>query len=168
MNKINKKFGFTLVELLVVISIIGILTIITASSFINSQVRSRDAYRKASLKSLADALSTYYGDYGVYPTSSTVNINTLISNEGEFSYPASGNKIIYMKKVPKEKTSGISQILYEVSSTAKSYRLYVNLENSEDNDCYTETVCDGLSYDITNGCCYIITSSNIGATSSLL
>ena len=71
MFRINKKNGFTLVELLIVIAIIGIVTMIASSSFASAQKKSRDASRKASLKSLSDALNMYYADFGLFPSSIT-------------------------------------------------------------------------------------------------
>jgi len=87
------KFGFTLVELLVVISIMGILTVIVASSFTGAQQKSRDAARKANLKSVADALNVYYADNGSYPPELT--FGNLLFAGGEFS----GGNMIYMKNM---------------------------------------------------------------------
>ena len=161
-NKISRKLGFTLVELLVVISIIGIITTIISSSFINSQQRSRDASRKTGLKSLSDALNTYYADNGVFPTADV--INGLVATAGEFSDNTNpANKIIYMKKVPKETFTGMRQVLYETSAGRKSFRIYTNLENAEDKDCLTAVQCPNFNF--TKGCCYVITSSNASINS---
>jgi len=162
-NKLKlKKNGFTLVELLIVITIIGILTMIVSSSFVSSQQKSRDASRKSDLKSLSDALNMYYADNGVFPTDTI--INGLISTAGEFVDSTNpNNKIIYMKKVPKETSSGIKQIFYETSATSKSFRLYANLENDDDNGCLTQDKCPNFVF--TKGCCYMVTSSNASVDS---
>jgi len=160
MNK--KKSGFTLVELLVVISIIAILTVITASSFVESQKKSRDAARKANLKSLADAVSLYYADQGSFPTTSSMDL--LINNEGQLSV----GEVIYMKKVPKEKTNGVAPIKYMASSSGKSFRIFADLENINDGDGLETGICNGLGYtEISEGKCYIVTSTNIGTTETL-
>ena len=157
-GEVFKKTGFTLVELLVVISIISILTVVTVGSFVESQKKSRDSARKANLKSLSTALNQYYADKGYFPCGvGTTCINGLIATEGEFS---SGG-IVYMKKVPSDKTS-IKQIVYSLSPTKKAFRLYTNLENSKDGDCVPGGC--GTTYSTTVGCCYAVTSSNVGVT----
>lgn len=59
--KKNKKIaGFTLLEILVVISIIGILIVLGASAFSVAQQRGRDARRRGDLKSIQNAFEQYY------------------------------------------------------------------------------------------------------------
>ncbi len=52
--------GFTLLEILVVISIIGILIAIGASAFSTAQKKSRDARRSGDLKAVQNAFEQYY------------------------------------------------------------------------------------------------------------
>jgi type II secretion system protein G len=164
MNKINKKNGFTLIELLVVMAIIGILVFVVSSSFVTSQQKSRDASRKAELKSLSDALNMYYADNGFFPVDST--INGLVSTQGEFVDNTNpSNKIIYMKKVPKDSRVSGGRLQFKYMAGLKSFRLYANLENSDDIDC--QSSCLASEYNVTNGCCYVVISSNIGVTEAL-
>jgi type II secretion system protein G len=159
-NKNKKRGGFTLIELLVVITIIGILTMVTVNSFVVAQKRSRDAARKAGLKSLADALNMYYADYGEFP--GEAYINGLVDDQGEFSVEVGNNEVIYMKKVPKGDGNGVDKMKYDVADDdLKSFKLFANLENENDGDC--EETCSEYS----NGCCYVITSSNIGVEDDL-
>jgi len=65
-----KKRGFTLLELLIVIGLIGILISIAAVSYSSAQKRSRDARRMQDVKAVSDAMEQYYADSGgTYPTS---------------------------------------------------------------------------------------------------
>lgn len=67
MKKRKNTFGFTLFELLVAISIIGILVSIGMASYSAAQKRARDARRKEDLKTLQTALEQYYSVAGAYP-----------------------------------------------------------------------------------------------------
>lgn len=68
MQKFLSKFrGFTLIELMVVIAIIGLLATIITTSLVSSRAKSRDAKRIADIKTLQLALETYYNDNSVFP-----------------------------------------------------------------------------------------------------
>ena len=61
------KKGFTLVELLVTIGIIGILAVIAFVSLNGARQRARDSKRIDDLKQVQTALEMYYDDKKVYP-----------------------------------------------------------------------------------------------------
>lgn len=65
--KTNKQAGFTIVELLIVIVVIGILAAITIVAFNGIQTRARDSERKSELRSVEKSLELYYADNGSYP-----------------------------------------------------------------------------------------------------
>ncbi len=101
-----KNRGFTLVELLVVISIIAILSIVGIVSYTNFLKSSRDAKRQSDLKLIQSALEDYHADLLVYPKvsgglvlSSTV---TLDSDIGRGSIQAPATKKTYLNNIPKD------------------------------------------------------------------
>lgn len=153
-----KNKGFTLVELLVVIALIGILTMITASTFVTAQIKSRDIKRKADLNSLSKALQMYYNDFGKFPAAN------LINNVGSTSLAA--NNYVYMMVLPTETKSGWSDYVYEVSSGGKSYNLFADLENREDKECLKISGDTGLYVRSGQNYCYGIASPNtsVGTT----
>lgn len=61
--------GFTLVELMVVVLIVGILATILVPKFANIMEKSRDGATRGSLTAIRSALSVYYSDTeGVFPS----------------------------------------------------------------------------------------------------
>ena len=64
------KSGFTIVELLIVIVVIGILAAITIVAYNGFQTRARDTIRMSDIKSIQKLVELYYAENGVYPPSS--------------------------------------------------------------------------------------------------
>lgn len=61
--------GFTMVELLIVIAIIGILTTISLFGVRGARESARDTRRKSDLQTIASALEIYKADCNYYPNS---------------------------------------------------------------------------------------------------
>lgn len=66
----SKRQGFTVIELLVVTTIIVTLTGVVAVSFRSANLSARDARRRADLEELRGALENYRLENGTYPESS--------------------------------------------------------------------------------------------------
>lgn len=73
MEHLNKKPAFTLVELLVVISIIGTLVAILLPNFMGARERAKDAQKIQDAYAIKNALRMYYNDNQVYPTPNGTN-----------------------------------------------------------------------------------------------
>ncbi len=77
--------GFTIIELMVVISVIGVLTTIGFVSFATIQSNARDSIRSSQITIIAEELENFYDKNGEYPSCNamaadpdTVVTNTLI------------------------------------------------------------------------------------------
>ena len=74
-----KQAGFTLLELLVVISLIGLLVGVGTVSYTSAQKKSRDSRRKSDLKAVQSAFEQYYSDSSaVYPKDQTEAATALV------------------------------------------------------------------------------------------
>ncbi|MGB3945355.1 MAG: type II secretion system protein [Candidatus Saccharimonadales bacterium] len=67
--------GFTIVELLVVIIVIGILAAVTVAAFSNTQQRSRTAARITAIRSIQKGLESYRTIHGHYPPDVDISTN---------------------------------------------------------------------------------------------
>jgi prepilin-type N-terminal cleavage/methylation domain-containing protein len=79
----RKQTGFTIVELLIVIVVIGILAAITVTAFNGVQDRSRDARSQADIKNVVTIIEKYAADNGSYP--STGGLSTIRSDDNCFA-----------------------------------------------------------------------------------
>ena len=65
----DKQQGFTIVELLIVIVVIGVLAAISIVAYNGVTAKARDAQRAQDIKTIAKALEMYYVDNGQFPDS---------------------------------------------------------------------------------------------------
>jgi len=67
MRKLHtRRGGFTLIELMIVVAIIGILAAIAIPNFIKFQLRSKTGEAKTNLAALRTSEEGYFAEYGVY------------------------------------------------------------------------------------------------------
>ncbi len=67
MNKIKSKQGFTLIEILIVIAIIGILASVAIIGLGGSRVKARDSKKISELAQIRNGLELYFTTCGHYP-----------------------------------------------------------------------------------------------------
>ena len=72
MIRLLKKKGFTLIELMIVVAIIGILAAIAIPNFVRFQARSKQSEAKTNLKALFTAQKSYYGEKDKYETDGSI------------------------------------------------------------------------------------------------
>jgi prepilin-type N-terminal cleavage/methylation domain-containing protein len=69
----QKQSGFTIVELLIVIVVIGILAALVLNTFSGAQAKARNAQAASTVRTYKAALMQYAVDYGKYPGNSTTS-----------------------------------------------------------------------------------------------
>lgn len=77
--------GFTLVELLVVIIIIGILAAIAIPIFLNQRAKAVEASQKSDLRSVAKEMESYFVDASVYPGVSQAGVTVTVGAAPDIS-----------------------------------------------------------------------------------
>lgn len=84
-NFLKRFAGFTLVELLVVLSILALLLTIASPRYFESVERAKEASLRQSLVTVREAIDQYYADMGQYPE----DIESLVQEK-------------YINKMPKD------------------------------------------------------------------
>ncbi|HET9850164.1 MAG TPA: prepilin-type N-terminal cleavage/methylation domain-containing protein [Candidatus Saccharimonadales bacterium] len=80
-SKLKDKRGFTIVELLIVIIVIGILATLVITTYNGVQSKARDTKRKTDLNSIQGQVEAYNAQNGYYPTNANMNTASFVSGQ---------------------------------------------------------------------------------------
>lgn len=130
--------GFSLMEILIAVSILGILTTIGISGFSAISRGGRDALRKSDLEQMRSALEIYKSDNGQYPPESTACVATLSTT--------------YIKPYPDDPKDPLFTYCYQRVSNL-TYVICAHLENGDlatDNCGGTNACASNCNYEVTN------------------
>ncbi|MFN0116967.1 MAG: type IV pilin protein [Elusimicrobiota bacterium] len=103
LKNLNKK-GFTLIELMIVVAIIGILAAVAIPRFADLVTKSKEASVKGTLGALRSAISIYYGDQeGQYPNAL---LHTALATGEKYMPALSGQNSLGKYQVPQTSVAG--------------------------------------------------------------
>jgi prepilin-type N-terminal cleavage/methylation domain-containing protein len=95
--RLNPKRGFTLIELMIVVAIIGILASIAMPKFASLIRKSNEGKTKGNLGTLRSVTSIYYGENEVYPAPTASGDTSVSGSMGEILTMGNGK---YIQTVP--------------------------------------------------------------------
>lgn len=177
--KANKsRRGFTLLELLVAMAILGILAVISLTSFGTVREKGRDSRRKQDIQSISKSLEMYYNDYGRYPGGSATGQILGCGAGGSAACNWGGvwqnsDSTLYMAQLPDDPRG--HRYYYQSDSGGTYYRIFAYLENDDDVAAaltsgglpgfYESTSCRNVGGSFqADSCNYVLMSSNISST----
>ena len=74
----RKQSGFTIVELLIVIVVIGILAALVVTTFSGIQRKARDSERQTDIGAVHSQVEAYYAQNGRYPTNANLDDDVFV------------------------------------------------------------------------------------------
>lgn len=138
-KNISKQKGFTLLELLIVVAIIGLLASMILVGLSSFRTKGRDARRVADLRQIQNGLEIYYTKNLRYPAASGDALSTWGALSGALSS-------VGIKQTPQDPLGTASSYAYAVDTGGQSYVLMTTMEDPENNILSTDI--DGTIYGI--------------------
>jgi len=134
---VNKIRGFTLVELMIVIAIIGVLVTMVLIAIDPLRVinDTRDTKDRTELNQVKTALQLYFNENDDYPTDAE-----FITNSGAVNSPPNLTPT-YSKQLPVSITDGVQGTDWDYAESGTDYDAWVVLNNGSDDDEDSVTKC---------------------------
>lgn len=121
MNKATRQRGFTLIEIMVVMVILGLLVAIVAPNIMGRSDQAKVTVAKTQMSNIANALDLYRLDNGHYP-STQQGLEALVSKPSGNPEPRNWNPDGYLKNVPQDPWN--SEYQYISPGAERPYNLY--------------------------------------------
>ena len=119
-KRMKRPLGFTLIELMVVLTIIALLISIVAPNYVGRTRHAEEAVLEENLALMRDALDKHYADSGRYPAS----LEDLVTKHYLRSIPKdpfTGSSSTWVAVPPQDPRRGS---VWDVRSGAKGYEKY--------------------------------------------
>jgi len=142
------RTGFTIVELLIVIVVIGILAALVIVTYNGIQQKARDTERKTDIKAVQGQLEAYWANNAKYPTLANMNDGTFRSANMKGLDPAA---------LADPKNAASQQLCAATASNCYGYALTpAGCDNAANGDCQNYT----LTATLESGGTFAVQSNN--------
>lgn len=112
----NKKRGFTLMELMIVVGVLGLLTAVAVPKFMQMLEKANVGATLGNLSAIRSAIKVYYGTYAEHPDDININERVFTETFGKtipgvkcaypMNAPPKGNGVTRGNSLPSEEGSG--------------------------------------------------------------
>jgi prepilin-type N-terminal cleavage/methylation domain-containing protein len=133
----NERVGFTLVEMLVVITIIGILMGVLGTSLIQARNHARRTKSETQLREMITAFITYYNAYGAWPAGLGNSSTEVLVTEAMLEPLVTTNNplgLVLLNKtfttIEKEKSINLYGGVYYLDPWDQQYRLKTSADDA--------------------------------------
>ena len=153
----NLQRGFTLIELMIVVAIIGILAAIAIPNFAKFQARAKQSEAKANLKAIYTAKHSHYGEADSYVCLNNGFCDWNTSAKTRYSYVAGtgANQSTHDQSVVNQSETPCAADTAHAAETARSFTVTANGNIDSDATCDNWTMDDSgnlsnLTNDVTS------------------
>ncbi|HEX6257866.1 MAG TPA: prepilin-type N-terminal cleavage/methylation domain-containing protein [Candidatus Saccharimonadales bacterium] len=131
MRIFTKQTGFTVLELLVVVAIVGVLVLVSTNVYSGYQVRTRDTTRENNIKIIVAALERYHTTNGEYP-----NVGTMIGPSDNLAELLKiEEKLLVSPNAPSGTTNSFVDFATAPDSTTTDVYRYEGIDPDTSSDC---------------------------------
>jgi prepilin-type N-terminal cleavage/methylation domain-containing protein len=125
-NRNNLTGGFTLVELLIVVALVGLLSTLIFVSITNARLKSFDTRRLADMNNIQKGLTLYSADFESYPSGNRIilgDVNYQCLSTLDFTPFCPPGERVYMARVPQNPQPTEPPYYYTSVDNGSSYTL---------------------------------------------
>ena len=133
MTKIRNTKGFTLIELMIVVAIIGILAAIAIPNFLNYQCKAKQSEAKQSLGTLAKEMQIYAAEPSVDAYASDItSLNWELKGDNKYDYAIAENTALSTFKITATSQEALKGTMIDVWSIDQDLNLVADADACKD------------------------------------